>query len=144
MGAERQYVVFRLNGQAYGAEISVVREVNYLTPITRLPNTPDYVDGVLDLRGEVLPVVDMRKRLGLSTREADTDTRVMILNLGDRSSALIVDGVEHVLTLRDEEIVPPDNKLTLPGRDYVTGVARSGERLVIIMDLGRLMDPAFA
>lgn len=137
---DRQYVVFRLEGQSYGADITVVREVGSMLPVTRLPNTPDYVDGVLDLRGEVLPVIDLRRRLGLPTRPADQETRVMILDLGHHSSALVVDGVEHVITVQTEAIMAPESQLILPGQDFVTGVARSGDHLVIIMDLKRLMD----
>ncbi len=139
MGAEQQYVVFQLMGQSYGAAITVVREVTYLTQFTRLPNTPAYVEGVIDLRGEILPVVDLRKRLGLPLRETDTGTRLMILNLGQRSAALVVDGVEHVATLNDDAITPPSAHITLPGQDYVTGVARQGENLIVMLDLARLM-----
>lgn len=139
MGAEKQYVVFRLEGQRYGAPIDVVREVNYLTQVTRLPNTPAYVDGVIDLRGEILPVVNLRARLGLAPRAGDSDTRLMILNLGERSSALVVDGVDQVINLREEEIVPPDTGITLPGQDYVAGVSRTETGLVVILDLDRLM-----
>lgn len=140
MGAEQQYVVFRLMGQLFGAAIDVVREVNYLTPVTRLPNTPEFVEGVIDLRGEVLPVIDLRKRLHLPPREADAESRLMVLNLGERAAALIVDGVDQVLTLNSDQIVPPDSRVVLAGRDYVTGVARSGETLVVILDLARLMN----
>ncbi|MDB4893815.1 MAG: cheW1 [Firmicutes bacterium] len=139
MGAERQYVVFRLDGQRYGAPIDVVREVNYMTPITRLPNTPPYVDGVIDLRGEILPVVNLRARLNLAVRANDTETRLMILNLGDRSSALVVDGVEHVLDVREEEITAQEPGVILPGEDYVLGTARAEGGLVVILDLDRLM-----
>jgi purine-binding chemotaxis protein CheW len=139
LGAERQYVVFRLDGQRYGAPIDVVREVNYMTPITRLPNTPAYVDGVIDLRGEILPVVNLRARLNLAVRANDTETRLMILNLGDRSSALVVDGVEHVLDIREDEITAQEPGLNLPGEDYVLGTARAEGGLVVILDLDRLM-----
>lgn len=139
MGAEQQYVVFRLVGQLFGAAIDVVREVTHLTTVTRLPNTPEYVEGVIDLRGEVLPVISLRTRLGLPAKEADTDTRLMVLSLGERSTALIVDGVDQVLTLNQDEIVPPDAHVVLPGQDYVVGLARSGEALVVILNLARLM-----
>lgn len=140
MGTEQQYVVFRLMGQLFGAAIDVVREVNYLTPVTRLPNTPEFVEGVIDLRGEVLPVVDLRKRLGLPARAADVESRLMVLNLGDRAAALIVDGVDQVQTLNSDQIVPPDAHMVLHGQNYVTGVARTGETLVVILDLARLMN----
>jgi purine-binding chemotaxis protein CheW len=140
LGAEQQYVVFRLMGQSYGAPISTVREVNYLTPVTRLPNTPPYVEGVIDLRGEILPVVDLRKRLGLPLREEGTEARLMILNLNGRSAALVVDGVDQVFTLNTDSIVPPDAHTTLPGQDFVDGVVRIAEALVVLLDLAALMD----
>ena len=142
MGTERQYVIFRMMGQLYGAAIDVVREVNYLTPVTRLPNTPAFVEGVIDLRGEILPVIDLRKRLGMPVREADTESRLMVLNLGERSAALLVDGVDQVVTLNTDQIVPPDAHVVTAGRDYVAGVARTAETLVVILDLARLMDEA--
>ncbi|MFS8640185.1 MAG: chemotaxis protein CheW, partial [Symbiobacteriaceae bacterium] len=97
--AAGQYVIFRLADQWYGADIAVVREVSYLTPVTRLPNTPHFVEGVIDLRGEVMPVIDMRKRLGLPARPADGDSRIMILTVGGLTAALVVDGVEQVATI---------------------------------------------
>lgn len=144
VSAEKQYVVFRLDDQLYGAEITVVREVSYLSPITRLPNTPAYVEGVIDLRGEVMPVIDIRKRLGLPTRQADGETRVMILDVGQITTALVVDGVDQVLTLRDEQISPPNAHVTVAGQDYVVGVARSAEKMVIVMDLPRMINTAAA
>lgn len=140
MGAEQQYVVFRLMGQLFGAAIDVVREVTSLTPVTRLPNTPDFVEGVIDLRGEVLPVINLRKRLGAPLREADADARMMILSLGERSAAAVVDGVDQVLTLNTDQIIPPDAHVVMHGQDYVTGVARTGDSLVVILDLARLMN----
>jgi purine-binding chemotaxis protein CheW len=139
MGTEQQYVVFRLMGQLFGAAIDVVREVTYLTPVTRLPNTPPYVEGVVDLRGEVLPVVDLRKRLGVAGEAAGTESRLMILNLGERSAALIVEGVDQVRTISSEQIVAPDAHVFTAGQAYVTGVARLEDSLVIILDLARLM-----
>lgn len=140
VGTERQYVVFRLVGQSFGAAIDVVREVNYLTPVTRLPNTPDYVDGVIDLRGEILPVVDLRRRLGLASVADTPETRLMVLNLGERSAAIKVDGVEQVLTLNSDAISAPDKHTVMPGQDYVLGVTRAGEQLIVMLDLARLMD----
>ncbi len=142
--ASRQYVIFRLDDQWYGADIGVVREVSYLIPVTRLPNTPHYVDGVIDLRGEVMPVIDMRKRLGLPSRPADGDSRIMILTVGSVTAALVVDGVEQVMTIEEEAISKPEADLTVAGQDYVYGVARRGDRLVVLIDLARMLSIAVA
>lgn len=144
MAASGQYVIFRLDDQWYGADIAVVREVSYLTPVTRLPNTPHYVEGVIDLRGEVMPVIDMRKRLGLPVRPPDGDSRIMILTVGSLTAALVVDGVEQVATIEQEAISQPDDSLTVAGQDYVYGVARMGEKLVVLVDLARMLSIAVA
>ena len=144
MAASGQYVIFRLDDQWYGADIAVVREVSYLTPVTRLPNPPHYVEGVIDLRGEVMPVIDMRKRLGLPVRPPDGDSRIMILTVGSLTAALVVDGVEQVATIEQEAISQPDDSLTVAGQDYVYGVARMGEKLVVLIDLARMLSIAVA
>ena len=142
--AAGQYVIFRLDDQLYGADIAVVREVSYLAPVTRLPNTPHFVEGVIDLRGEVMPVIDLRKRLGLPPRPADGDSRIMVLTLGAATAALVVDGVEQVATIEDEAVSQPDEGLTVAGQDYVYGVARMNGRLVVLIDLARMLSVAVA
>jgi purine-binding chemotaxis protein CheW len=142
MANERQYVVFYLANQPYAAAIDLIKEVTYMTTITRLPNTPTYVDGVMDLRGEVLPVIDLRKRLGLAERAHDANTRLMILNLGERSTALVVDRVDQVVTLADEGITAPDSAVIVAGQEYVIGVARADGRLLVLLDVSALMDLA--
>jgi purine-binding chemotaxis protein CheW len=140
MSEARQFVIFVLDDQAYGAGIQVVREVNLVTAVTRLPRTPAYVEGVIDLRGEIMPVIDLRKRLALAEREADADTRLMILALSSGPVALVVDAVDHVITLADEAITAPGEGMTVAGHAYVTGVARVEDRLVVILDLVALIE----
>ncbi|HEY8346911.1 MAG TPA: chemotaxis protein CheW [Symbiobacteriaceae bacterium] len=105
MGAEKQYVVFRLEGQRYGASVDVVREVTCVTTVTRLPNAPAYVEGVVDLRGEVIPVINLRRRLG-------------------------------------EAILPPDPTVSLPGQEYVAGLARRHGEIVVMLDMAALLGSA--
>lgn len=137
--AEQQYVVFRLEGQEYGAPVDVVREVVGPLPITPLPNTPGFVLGVVSLRGDVFPVIDMRLRLRLPPRSHDDETRILILDLTGHRAGVVVDGVAEVVKFREEEIVPPDCQFTAPGQDYIRGIARAGDRLVVIMDLADLI-----
>lgn len=144
MSTEQQYVIFELDGQSYGAGIHVVREVNLVAAVTRLPNTPAYVEGVIDLRGEIMPVIDLRKRLSLAAREADEDTRLMILALSSGPTALVVDAVDQVVTLADEAITSPGEGMTVAGHEYVTGVARVDDKLVVILDLISLIEQPVA
>lgn len=142
MGAEKQYVVFRLEGQRYGASVDVVREVTYVTTVTRLPNTPAYVEGVVDLRGEVIPVINLRRRLGMPPGEQQEEERLMILTLGDRTAAVRVDGVDEVLSFPGEAILPPDPTVSLPGQEYVAGLARRDGEIVVMLDMAALLGPA--
>ncbi|MBP2019718.1 purine-binding chemotaxis protein CheW [Symbiobacterium terraclitae] len=144
MAEASQYVIFRMDDQLYGADIAVVREVSYRTPVTRLPNAPHYVEGVIDLRGEVMPIIDLRKRLGLPGRPADGDTRIMVLSAGGITAAVIVDGVEQVISIDADTIAQPDSSVAVAGQDYVYGVARMDGRLVVLIDLSRLLSIAVA
>jgi len=140
MALEKQYVVFHLAGQRYGAPIEVVREVTYLTPVTPLPGAPAHVEGVVDLRGEVIPVINLHRRLGIPDGDAQGDRRLMVLSLGQRSAAVVVDEVDQVLNLPTEAVLPPDPSMHLPGQAYVSGIARdSGGGLVVMLDLGGLL-----
>lgn len=138
---EEKYVGFRLDGQTYAAKITLVREVTYLSTVTRLPNSPAYLEGVFDLRGEVMPVIDLRKSLGLSPRQADSNSRAMIVAIENRPTALVVDGVDQVLTVDDARINPPtDQALNDCCANFVSGLFRSEQGLVILLDLERLLD----
>jgi purine-binding chemotaxis protein CheW len=132
-------VPFRLDGQRYAAPIHLVREVGYMQQTTRLPLTPDWVEGVVDLRGEVLPVINLRRRLGLPEKPATDETRLMVLSSGLRSAALIVDEVDTVVTLDEAQIGQPDPDLLPGAEEYLTGVARTPEGLLVLIDLVRLV-----
>ncbi|HLO04452.1 MAG TPA: chemotaxis protein CheW [Symbiobacteriaceae bacterium] len=132
-------VPFRLDGQRYGAPITLVREVGYMQAATRLPLTPDWVEGVVDLRGEVLPVINLRRRLGLPEKALTAETRLMVLASSERSVALIVDEVDTVTILSDEQIGQPDAGLLPGAEEYLTGVARTGDGLILLIDLVRLL-----
>lgn len=140
MGVEKQFVIFRLAGQRYGAPIEVVREVTYLTSVTSLPNAPAHVEGVVDLRGEVIPVINLHRRLGIPDGEEQADRRLMVLTWGGRSAAVVVDEVDQVLNLPTEAVLPPDPAINLPGQAYVVGIARDGAGgLVVMLDLADLL-----
>lgn len=140
MGAEQQYVVFRLEQQLYGTPVSVVREVSHVLPVTRVPSAPPYVDGVVDLRAEVLPVVNLRRRLGLAPREPDRESRLIVLLLGEQAVAVLVDGLDQVVTFHPEMVTPPDERLGIAGEEFVTGIAREGEELVLLLDLAGVLE----
>lgn len=139
-GDERQLVVFELGAELYGVEISRVHEIIRLQTITRVPRSPSFVEGVINLRGRVIPVVDLRRRFGLPTAEHTRATRIVVVEIGDQVVGVIVDAVSEVLHVSDATIEPPSPVVTGVESDYIHGIAKLPERLVILLDLDRVLE----
>jgi len=135
----KQIVVFQLGQEYYGADISVVREVGPLQRVTRVPRTPKYVEGVTNLRGRVIPVVDLRRRLGLPVTAATKSTRIAVAELDGGQVGMIVDAVLEVLSVRNSEIEPPSLMVSKVDTNYVMGVAKVDQRLIILLDLAAVL-----
>lgn len=136
---QRQLVVFRLAGELYGVDIHQVREIIRVPEITRVPRTPDFVEGVINLRGSVIPVLDLRKRFQLPPGGADADRRIVVVEMGDQTIGVIVDAVSEVLRLEGDRIEPPSPYIVSVDTQYITGIARLEDRLVILLDLNRVL-----
>ncbi|HYF75695.1 MAG TPA: chemotaxis protein CheW [Symbiobacteriaceae bacterium] len=134
-----QLVVFQLGHEFYGADISVVREVSPVQRVTRVPRTPKYIEGVTNLRGRVIPVVDLRRRLGLPVSAATKSTRIAVAELEGGQVGMIVDAVLEVLRVPQSSIEPPSQLLPKVDAEYVGGVAKVDGRLIILLDLGRVL-----
>lgn len=139
---EEQYVTFQLDAQEYGAPISQVQEIIRVPQIFAVPRAPEFVDGVINIRGEIVPVVDLRKRFGLEERSLGEANRIIVVDLGDTRTGLIVDAVREVLGLsrRDIEEVP-EVFMESGEADFLKGIGkvRQGERILILLDLLRLL-----
>ncbi len=136
---ERQLVVFDLADEAYGVNIGSVREIIRMQEITRVPRTPDYVEGVINLRGKVIPVIDMRKRFGFPAAERTKDTRIVVIDIGGADIGATVDAVSEVLRLSSDAIEPPMSVITTADSDYLLGIAKLETRLIILLDLQRAL-----
>jgi len=136
----RQIVVFQLGQELYGADIRVVREVGPLLRVTRVPRTPHYVEGVTNLRGRVIPVVDLRRRLGLPVKAATKATRIAVAELEGGQVGMIVDAVLEVLRVPFSDIEPPTLMIAKVDAEYVLGVAKVDTRLIILLDLARVLE----
>jgi purine-binding chemotaxis protein CheW len=134
-----QLVVFQLGNELYGADISVVREVSPLQRVTRVPRTPKYIEGVTNLRGRVIPVVDLRRRLGLAVSAATKSTRIAVAELEGGQVGMVVDAVLEVLRVPASAIEPPSQLLSKVDAEYVQGVAKVDGRLIILLDLARVL-----
>ncbi len=136
--AEQQLVVFDLAAESYGVDINVVQSIIQMQEITRIPRTPEFVDGVINLRGKIIPVVDSRKRFGLAEGERNSDNRIVVASIGGQDIGMVVDAVSEVLRIPMDAIEPPSSLITSQDSDYIRGIAKVEDRLVILLDLERV------
>lgn len=134
-----QIVTFRLGDDLFAADIySVERVLRYQAP-TSIPNVPDWIEGVIDYQGRVVPVISLRRRFELPTTGVAADTRILVLNAGGEWIAAIVDAVLEVAGLADSAVQPPPPLFRGLAAEYLKGIARRGDRLVIFLDVERLL-----
>lgn len=136
---ERQLVVFDLADESFGVDINTVREIIRMQHVTRIPDAPSYVEGVMNLRGTVIPVVDLRTRFGLEVAEATAQSRVVVVDLGGAGVGVLVDGVREVLRIPAGSIEPPSSVITTVDSYYLEGIANLDGRLLILLDLERAL-----
>lgn len=137
---EQQLVVFELANELYGVNIAAVESIIKMQAITQLPHTPPYVKGVTNLRGSVLPVLDLRIRFALEAQEDTRQTRIMIVTMGSIKAGIIVDGVSEVLRVSEESIEPLPPMLNSVDSAFLKGIARLENRLIILLDLSRVLN----
>jgi purine-binding chemotaxis protein CheW len=135
-----QFVGFRLEDTDYAVAITRVREIIVMRPITRVPQVPPYIEGLINLRGSVIPIVNLRTRLGLPGREFDEETRMIVATLDDRTMGLIVDAVTEIVRIAADQIQPAPIAVATIDRRHLAGVARWGERLLVLLDLDHLLE----
>jgi purine-binding chemotaxis protein CheW len=142
-GGDPQIVTFFLAEEEFGVDILLVKEIIRPTTITEVPNTLSYVEGVINLRGKVVPVVDLRKRLYLNASPQDKSTRIMIIEMEERTTGFILDSVSKVMTLpRDSVQAAPDMITVGVDSEYILGVSRvddEGDRLIILLDFSKIL-----
>jgi purine-binding chemotaxis protein CheW len=139
LDAEEQLVIFELANEVYGVDISRVQEIIRMTNITRLPRAPEFVEGVINLRGKVIPVVDLKKRFGLAERERTKASRIVVVDVGDHTIGMVVDAVSEVLRVPSSAVEPPSPVVTTIESDYIRGIAKLEGRLIILLDLDKVL-----
>ncbi|HYD51785.1 MAG TPA: chemotaxis protein CheW [Gemmatimonadaceae bacterium] len=132
---ENQFLTFVLNGEEYGLRILKVQEIKGFTGVTPIPGTPAYIKGVMNLRGTVVPVVDLRAKFGMPAAEYDKFTVIVVVDVGPRIVGLIVDAVSDVLNFADGDVAPPPMLGTDIDTSFLTGMAKAGEKLVLLLDI---------
>jgi purine-binding chemotaxis protein CheW len=139
MDKELQVVGFRIGRETFGLPISMVREIVRVPEITSVPNAPDYIEGVINLRGRIIPIVDLRKRFGERTFEPSKKNRIVVVELESRAVGLMVNSASEVLRIPPSDIEQPHNIFQEGDLNYITGVGKLKGRLVMLLDLNRIL-----
>lgn len=134
------YVTFKIEKEYYGIIIDNVIAIEKMQSRTRIPNSADYIDGVINLRGEVIALINLRKRLNMNPRDIDNDTRIIIINYNDIKAGLIVDSSSEVIEINDDKIDNPPVSDENEGLEYVKGIGKSDHGIITLLDLDRLFE----
>src|SRR5476649_1506865 len=139
--AATQYLTVNLADEEYGIDILAVREIRGWTSVTRIPQAPGYVLGVLNLRGAIVPVLDLRLRFGLSREEYSGTTVTVIITVAGRLFGIVVDAVSDVLDVEQSNVLPVPDMGTAVDTEYLKGLTSIGERMVLLLDADKLLQP---
>ncbi|WZL74866.1 chemotaxis protein CheW [Clostridiaceae bacterium 35-E11] len=136
---QNQYVLFRLDNEYYGIDILNVQTIEKVMNITRVPRALDYVEGVINLRGEIVPVINLRKRFLLPEIKVNEESRIIIVSIEDTVIGLLVDGSSEVLQLAAEDIDDVSNITDSIRNDYIKGIGKKDNRIIILLDLKKVL-----
>jgi purine-binding chemotaxis protein CheW len=135
LAARRQLVVFKIGAEEFAVDILLTKEIVVPGEITPVPDTENFVEGVMNLRGNLIPVIDLRKRLRARATSTAREQRIVIANIDERTAGLIVDGASEVIRVSDDMVEPPPDVFSEIGADYVEGVINLKNRFVTLIDL---------
>lgn len=134
-----QLVTFSIGEEEFGVNILKVQEINRTMEITKVPRAPAFVEGVINLRGKVIPIIDLRRRFGLTSKPEDKDTRIIVIEINSIIVGFVVDAVSEVLRIPASTVEPPPPVVAGVESDYVSGVGKLKDRLLIMLDLDKLL-----
>jgi purine-binding chemotaxis protein CheW len=134
-----QLVTFSIGEEEFGVDILKVQEIIRMMEITKVPRAPDFVEGVINLRGKVIPILDLRRRFGLVTRDHDKHTRIIVIEISNMIVGFVVDSVSEVLRIPSNTVEPPPPVVSGLESEYISGVGKLADRLLILLDLDRLL-----
>lgn len=136
---DKQYVVFKLENESYAVDIKNVSEITELKESTKVPNAPNFVDGIINLRGNVIPIINLKKRFNIEDGKLSKETRIIVVNINDKKTGFVVDAASEVLTINEKDIDPPSNIITGEDRQFIIGIGKVKERILIILDLEKIL-----
>ncbi|KPK02685.1 MAG: chemotaxis protein CheW [Nitrospira bacterium SG8_35_4] len=135
-----QFVTFTLNNEEYAVDILSVQEINRITEITKIPNSPPYVEGVVNLRGKVIPVINLRNKFGFEKKSIDDTSRIIIMDIQGITYGVIVDSVSEVLRVQSGTVEPTPPMSSDANSKFIKGLAKLDDRLIILIDIDNLID----
>ena len=137
-----QLVSFKLGKEVFGIDILLVQEINRLIEITKIPQAPFYCEGVINLRGKVIPVINLRKKFELESKEWDRSTRILVCNVGDSVIGMIVDSVEEVLKIPKSTLEQTPDIVSSVNSDYIEGIAKQEDQLLMYLNVAKIASDA--
>ncbi|HVA37785.1 MAG TPA: chemotaxis protein CheW [Candidatus Dormibacteraeota bacterium] len=138
-GETIQVVSFSLGNEEYGVDIGQVQEINRMVQITHVPRAPHFMEGVINLRGQLIPIIDLRARFGMARAEHTKNTRIVVTEIGAKRVGMVVDAVSEVLRVPAEQVEEAPEMISGVETEYIRGVGKLDERLIIMLDLQRVI-----
>ncbi|WP_066153614.1 chemotaxis protein CheW [Halalkalibacter krulwichiae] len=136
---EMKVIIFQLKDEEYAIEVDYIQSIERMQPVTRIPRTFPFVTGVMNLRGVITPIIDLRKRFGIEEKEIDDATRILVISKGQLEMGMIVDGANDVIDIPIEKIEPPPEVIGGKEIDYLRGVVKLQNRLFTLLDLDKVI-----
>ena len=138
-GKTLQVVSFALRSEEYGVDIAQVQEINRMVTVTHVPQAAQFMEGVINLRGRLIPIIDLRTRFGMERAERTKNTRIVVTEIGSKRLGMVVDSVSEVLRIPVEQIEDAPDLVAGVDSEYIRGVGKLDDRLIILLDLGRVI-----
>lgn len=138
MAEEKQFIIFHLGSEEFGIEITKAHEIVRMQGITELPQSSDFIEGIINLRGDIITIIDLRKRFNLESKTGQ-ETRIIIIDLKNIKAGLIVDSISEVIRINSDDISDPPGRVAGIKRDYLKGIGKIEDRLIILLDLNQLL-----
>lgn len=137
--AEKQFVIFKLDEEEYGIDIINVKEIGIYKEPVKVPNAPNFIEGIINYRGEVIPIVNLKKRFNLNNLLINKNTRVIIININDKQIGFVVDEASQTIRLDESDIEKAPELVTGIDSKYITSVGKKDDRLILIIDLEKVL-----
>lgn len=138
--ASTKQVVFHLDHEEYGVDIMKVNVIEKYQEIVKVPNSPEYIEGIINLRGEILPIFNLRKKFGLKEKPVDENTKIIVVFLGQMKVGFIVDSVSQIINIEDTQTEPAPKIVTGVNRRYIQSVAKVDERMIVLLDVDLMLE----